>query len=356
MITRIRSQENPSSPGSPKTPAKGVLNFKKGDVIRGEIVRDYGKGSVLVRSGGAAFRAFTKVSVREGEQYDFRVKVAARKNSPAILERAAKSASMPKTNKGVERIAAILSEVTSALSAKDLSPKTSAILMNLAHAVPANVYNGPAGDRVSWLLRFIADGGLFWESKVARSLLHGVRSDWKSKLRNDLKGMLLDLRKSLQSEREDRPEIDSAGKKVDEALDLIQEIQLENRDLLREEGYWVLFVPGRPEQGFNGAELYVRRNMKEKEIRFSMLLDFTHLGPIEITASILNSTITIRFEVADEQKAESVRMGLPVLEESLRDKGLVPGQLVCVVGAIESGQGEADPQKVRPADSINLVI
>ncbi len=355
MITRIRSQGNPASPPSPKTSAKGIADFKAGEVFHGEIVRSYGKGDVLIRSGGSAFRAFTKANVSVGEEYEFRVRVEAGKNTPAVLEVAAAKSSMPGMNQGPSRIPTLVSEVISALSVKDLTAKTSAILSRLRHALPVNVYNGPSGDQASWLSRFLADGGLFWEGKVARSLLHGVRPDWRRRLGNDLKGLLLELKHSLNGEKKDLPEIDSAGRKLDDALDLIQKTQLENRDLLREEGCWLLQVPGRPEEGFNGAELYVRRDVKEKEIRFSMCLDFTHLGPMELNAAILHSTISIRFEVSDEKKAELVRRSLPVLDAALRDKGFIPGQLVCAAGETGS-ENESTPKAFRPADSINLVI
>jgi hypothetical protein len=350
MITRIGSTENPTSAGG-KSPDRTIAALKRGEVIRGEVLRDLGRGEVLVRSGGATFRAVTRVPVREGERYDFLVKIAAGKDRPAVLGRAAPHPCRPSyAEKGAERIPALVSELTSALSAKDLSANTSAILRNLTQALPSTVYGGPGRDPASWLSRFVAEGGLFWEGKVARSLLQGFKADWRKRAGNDLKGMLLDLKKSLKAERQEMPEIETAGRKVDEALDLIQKMQLENRDLIREEGCWYLFVPGRTEEGFNGAELYLRRNMKEKETRFSMLLDFTHLGPTRVTASILESTITVRFEVSDEQKAERVRTSLPLLERGLKDQGLLPGPLVCVVGENDSEGMTA------PLDSINLVV
>lgn len=349
MITRIRSPGNPAPPGPAGTPRSGLLNLRKGDVIRGEIVRDYGKGDVEIRSGGAAFRAFTTLRVREGGQYDFRVKVEAGANRPAVLERVATK--VPRQN-----LPALLSEITSGLPLKDLSPRAAAILRNLSHAIPANLYPGPTGDSVSWLSRFLTDGGLFWESKVARELLRQSRHDWRTRLGSDLKGMLLELRKSLESERRDLSGIEATFKKVDEALDLIQTSQMENRDQLREEGCWALFVPGRPEEGFKGAELHVRRDGKGKEIRFALFLDFSRLGPMQVTASILESTLTARIEVSEERDAEFVRMGLPLLEDGLKRAGLVPGPLSCLVRGTEPGEGEPLQKRVGGPEPVDLVI
>lgn len=356
MITRVRSKETLLSRESPKKSAKGLLDFKKGEVFRGEIVRNFGKGEVLVNCRGKAFRAVTDLNVKEGERYDFRVKSAAGKNSPAVLESLPKTAPMIHPGKGMERITTLVSELTTALSLKDLGPKTSVVLRSLSDAMPGFIYRGPAGDSVSWLSRFVADSGLFWEAKTARFLKQGIRGNWKIRLGSDLKGMLLDLQKSLKSEKADSPEIESNSKKVDEALDLLQNIQMENRDLLREEGCWFVFIPGRADEGFQGAEFYAGKKGKEKEIRFSMLLDFSLLGSVEVTASILETAISVRIEVSDEEKAEFVRSNLNLLEQALKEKGLMPASVVCKVHgtASEDDGGQTDP--LPPAESVDLVI
>ena len=357
MITRIHSQENPLSRESSKKPTKVLSEYKQGDVFRGEIARKFGKGEVLVRSGGKAFRAVTDLTVKQGGQYDFRVSVAAGKHGPVVLETLPKATPMLQPGKGMERITALVSELPAALSRQNLSEKTSAVLKSLSNAIPEFVYRGPSGDPVSWLSRFVADGGLFWEGKTARFLKKGITGNWRLRLGGDLKGMLLELRKSLKFEKQDSPEIDSACKKVDEALDLIQKIQLENRDLLRTEGCWFIFLPGRPEEGFQGAELYARRSMKEKEIRFSMLLDFTSFGSVEVTASILDSAISVRIEVSDEEKAEFIRTNLNLLEQALKEKGLNPARIICKVHGSAPEDGETQAKPLQPAEqSVDLVI
>jgi hypothetical protein len=356
MISRILSQENLLSRESSMKTARGLPDFKQGDVFRGEIVRKFAHGEVLVRSGGKSFRAVTDQNVKQGEQCDFRVRSAAGKHSPAVLENLPKTGPMLHPGKGMERITALVSELSSAISLKNLSPKTSAVLRSLSNALPALVYRGPAGDPVSWLSRFVADGGLFWEGKTARCLKQGIRSNWKLRLGSDLKGMLLDLQRTLKSEKQESPQIESTCKKVDEALDLIQKIQLENRDLLRVEGCWFVFVPGGSDEGFQGAELYARRSMEEKEIRFSMLLDFTFLGPVEVTASVLDSAISVRFEVSDEEKAEFVRSNLGLLQEALNEKGLMPARVFCEVHETASKDGGGQAEAVQPGDSVDLVI
>jgi hypothetical protein len=129
---------------------------------------------------------------------------------------------------------------------------------------------------------------------------------------------------------------------------------MDNRDLLHEEGCWFIFVPGKPEEGFNGAELYARRNGKEKEIRFSMLLDFSILGPVEVTASILDSAISVRIGVSDEEMAEFVRSNLSILEGAFKEKGLMPARVVCNVHGAASE--DAEDNGLQPTESVDLVI
>ncbi len=350
MITRVLSPESLT----PKNPAGEKLTLKAGEVFRGQVARDYGKGEVLIHFRGNAFRAFTNLSVKEGEQYDFRVSIPAGKNSLPILTAAPARVSARVAHQGAEAISGLLSELAIASRLTGLSPRASGLLRNLTRSISAFIYRDQGGDPSAWVSRILTEGGLFWEGKVARYLTQGTRGNWRARLGNDLKGMLLEVQKSLRSESQDLPEIHSIASRVDEALDFIQKIQLENREFLRE-GASCFFVPGRPEEGFEKAELYIRRNKEDKEIRFSMSLDFSLLGLVEVTASIQEPGISARFDVADEKRAELVRENLPLLESALRGKGLIPGRIVCLADGT-APEDETLSWCGPRSDSINLVI
>lgn len=350
MITRVASPESVLLRNQPQENAA----FKRGEVFRGQVVRDLGKGEVLIQSKGNAFRAFTEMGVKEGEQYDFRVTIPAGKNSLPILAASPTRVVARAADQRPESIAGLLSHLALASRSSGLGPRTAGILRNLSQSIPAFIYRDQGGDPSAWMSRFLAEGGLFWEGKVARYLMQGGRGNWRGRLGNDLKGILLDLKKSLSSESRDQPEIQSISRKVDEALDFIQKTQLENREFLRE-GICSFFVPGRAEEGFEKAEIYIRRYKKDKETRFSMSLNFSVLGIVEVTASILEPEISARFDVTDENKAELIRENLPLLEGALKEKGLIPGRMVChAVGT--APEDETLPWCGPHTDSINLVI
>jgi len=356
MITRIGLLENLLSRESSKRTEKEKADFRQGEVLRGEIVRKFEKGEVLVFSRGKAFRALTNTNVKEGAQYDFRVSVAADKHTPMVLETLPKNTPVLQIGKAMEKIIAVVSELPKALSPESVNPKTASVLKSLANAVPDFLYRGPSGDPVAWLSRLVSDGGLFWEGKTARFLKQGFPGSWRFRLGSDLKGMLMELKSALSSEKQDKPEIESTAKKVDEAIDLIQKIQLDNRDLLRTEGCWFIFLPGKPEEGFQGAELYARRGLEEEEVRFSMLLEFTSFGFVEVNASVFRSAVSARIEVSDEEKAEFVRRHLNLLGHALKEKGLMPGRIVCDVHGTSPGDEEIRNGFSESTDSVDLVI
>jgi hypothetical protein len=358
MITRIPSQENPASP---KLRGEKRLSLRSGETFRGEVVRDLGKGEAVIEVGGRPFRAVAAMPLKEGEVYEFRVKTAAVKGGLPVLELAPNK--LPPQEVPLRRpdgIGSVLYDLTSSFPTKDLSPRTSALFHDLSRAVQGLFCRHGAGDQERWISRSLTEGGMFWENKVANYLLRGDRSTrgaWKAKLGNDLKGILLELRESMNKEGRDSPEVDAACRKVDQAIDLIQRVQLENHPFPGEEGGWTFLLPGRAEEGFGDVALHVRRNRKKRgEIRFSMFMEFSSLGPLEVTCSVLEPGISIGFQVRDEETAEWVRVNLSSLDQALREKGLLPGQLVCVVAGTASGENGIPPSGGRSHDSVNLVI
>jgi hypothetical protein len=358
MITPIPPAENPNPP---KLSGGRKHSLRNGDTFRGEVVRDLGKGEVFIQVGGKPFRAVVTVPVKEGEVHEFRVKTAASKGGLPVLEFAPNK--VPPQDSPLQRlggISSILQDLTSSTSDKNLSPRTSVLLRDLSRALQGFAYRQGAGDTERWISRSMIEGGMFWENKVARYLLQGqgsTRGGWRGKLGNDLKGMLLELRESLKQERRDTPEVDPLSRRVEQAIELIQRVQLENQTPPAEEGGWTFLLPGRAEEGFSDVELHVRRNRKKKgETRFSLLMEFSSLGPVGVNCSVLDPSISVSFQVRDEATAEWVRLNLPSLEQALREKGLMPGHLVCMAGGTASVENGLGFSGGKHPDSVNLVI
>lgn len=352
MITQVRPEDFKAQ-RSPTAPGK-ILH--QGELFRGEIVRVYGTGEVLIHSGGKAFHALADQGVREGGVYEFRVKSPAAKDALPVLE-VHPSKTFPQAQaRSAESMPALLSVLASSAPVKGLGSKTSLLLKNLTRFINSAVYRDQGGDQGVWLSRCLSQGGLFWEGKIARYLMQGIRGNWKSRVGNDLKGILLELQSSLKSERQDREEIVSFSGKVDDALNHIRSVQMENINFLREEGGLCFYIPARPEEGFREAELYVGKPGKEKDVRFSMFLDLSYLGTVGVSATIQNSMISVTFQLPDEKRAELVRTKLPDLESGLRQKGLMPHSLGCVLGGSATSDGDAPFQGAPPADSVRVVI
>ena len=354
MITQIPPPENPA-PLKPR--GRGGLVLKKGEIFRGEVIRDLGKGEALIHAGGRTFRASTNATVKEGEICEFRVRSAAVKNRLPVLEsvpvRTTLESAQPRP---LERV---LQELVSSPPPKGISTGTSALLGDLSRALEGRLLHPGRGETARWISRSIAEGGMFWENRVAKYLLQGPRGGrggWKARFGNDLKGVLLELQESLKKESRDSPECDTICRKVEEAIDLIQRAQLENIQFLREDGGWAFLLPGRWEEGFSDVELFLRRGGKKGETRFSMFMEFSSLGPVEVSGSVLDPSISVGFQVKDEQTAEWVRSNLPLLYSALLEKGFMPAKLACVVGTAASGESEVGPSGGQHPDSVNLVI
>jgi hypothetical protein len=351
MIPRIRSTLNAPSPRllSPRQ-----VRLEKGETFRGRIVRRYGDNQVQVAYRGSSFQAVTDLKVREGEEYTFRVKSTGERIS-LVVEKGVRTVIPLPADRG-ERMAAVLSSVASSLSFKSVSPETRQLLRNLTQALPSLIYHDRQGDPSLWLSRYFSISGLFWESKVARALTKGDRAEWKSTLGHDLKGMLLDLQKALDREDRGQEEIGSLCRKVDEAIRLIEECQVENLFSLAEEGGWFIYLPGSAEEGFKKAELFVRRTKQGREIHLSMSLEFTALGQVDVVASLAAPFITVQFLLEDGERADLLEQSLALLEAALKGVGLTPGPLMCRVREAETSDGGASAEEAATDRLINLVI
>ena len=357
MISQIPSPENPALL---KSRGRENSALKKGEIFRGEVVRDLGKGEALVQSGGRTLRVATDMPLKEGGVYDFRVRTSAPIGGLPVLE-SAPGRDSPRGGaiSPQQGIAFALHELTSAaVRAKGISPTTSALIGKLSMALQGLFYQEGAEDPVRWVLRSVSEGGMFWENRVARYLLHGTRGGpgaWRERLGNDLKGMLLEIQASLKKEGRDSPEVDAVRRKTEEAVDLIQSEQLENQQYMGEEGGWSFILPVRLQEGAGDVGLFLRRERNKGAIRFSMMMEFSSLGAVEVGGSVLESGITVNFQVRDKETADWVRSNLPLLGESLREKGFAPGPLACTVDGTVSARCRARP-KGRHPDFINLVI
>ncbi|MBN1104819.1 MAG: flagellar hook-length control protein FliK [Deltaproteobacteria bacterium] len=351
MIPRIRSTLNALSP---KLLSPRQVRLEQGETFQGRIVRHYGNNRVQVAFRGSSFQAVTDLKVREGEEYTFRVKSTGERIT-LVVEKGPRTGIPLPAGRG-ERMAAILSDLASSLSLKNIGPETRHLLRVLTQALPSLIYRDREGDPSLWLSRYFSMSGLFWESKVARALMNRNRPEWKSTLGHDLKGMLLGLQKALGTDDREQQGVRSLCRKVGEAIQIIEECQVENIFSLEEEGGWFLDVPGRAEEGFKRAELFVRGRKEGTEIHLSMSLEFTDLGQVAVIASLAEPFVAVQFLLEDGERAGFLEQNLPLLEMALKGAGLTPGSLMCRVKQAEMIKGGASAEGDGTECSVDVLI
>jgi hypothetical protein len=354
MLERIRLTDKTSAQRR-EPPAE--LRLSRGEIFRGRVIGRQDGGDVLVSFRGRQFAAHVETRVLEGEEYRFQVKSSDNRVLLRVLQEANTSGSAA-TGRGRhgERLAGLLKDLSTFQPGGDLSPRTHQLIRNLSGLLPSLIYTGPKEDPSLWLSRYFDLSGFFWERKVARYLQSGGKAPWKTVIGDDLKGMLLELRRSLGEESRGESALEAFSQKVDETVRLIEGQQVGNLSLRGEEGGWFCFIPAQPEEGLVQADLFCVPKRGSKEIRFALYLEFTSLGPLEVAASILDSSLTIQFRAADEERARLITEGLPLLEAGLKELGLTTRSMRCTVLGDASQERESAESTECPGNSLDLVI
>ena len=115
---------------------------------------------------------------------------------------------------------------------------------------------------------------------------------------------------------------------------MIEQDQLLNLSSLEEDLGWFWFVPGNVDDGFEKAELFVRKQ-QEEGFYFSILLEFTHLGQMEADISMVKNFINVKIRLQDAERADFVTKNLYLLEKGLQDAGFITGSLACGVKEVD---------------------
>ena len=329
-ITHIQSLQNAIQ----RTPLQAELTFKPGEIFRGTVIQRRPEGGVLVAAKGREFLAYTKLSLTEGHKHHFQVKSIGSKIELKVLDEGILKLNSPvhlwaSSRMARDKLAGILLEISAANNLKGLAPASTQAFKDLHQLLPAIIYGKPGDNDVLWLSRNLLGSGLFWENKVARLLFGNKKGSWNRLSAADMKGILLSLDKNLRVEGYDQNHVQSLSLKIKQALHLIEQDQFLNLSSVREGLGWFWFIPGFAGDGFRRAELFVKKKETAKEIYFSIFLEFTHLGEMEVSVSIVESVIGVNIVVEDMEKEEFISRHLPLLETSLQNAGMDTGLIVC---------------------------
>ncbi len=326
-ISRILTQ----FPKARSSDQAGGLRFAPGDTFRGTVVQARAEGEVLILARGAKFRAFATRPLQAGRNHLFQVHTAGERILLKVIGgNTAEPVSAVRLWAAGRPDRADLGRSLEALAgrARDegLSDDVRRLLSLLRDRLPALLYRGPRENGVQWLSRQLRESGLFLEGRIARLLVEGHGASLRDLASTDLKGLLLALKAALGKQG---PE-DALARQVDQALHVIQQDQMLNHTAWKEGLGWFWFIPGHPEDGFRGGELFARKpGEDEEEFFLSLTLDFTRLGRMDVAVSQHRSVVSLRILVERRETADLVEGRLPELREALEAMGLETGTVAC---------------------------
>ena len=337
------------------------LKFKPGEILNGMVVKKFGQGDFLVSARGSQFRGHTALNLMEGGKYIFQVNSSISGIELKVLDGMVQKAGLPMVvkswaaSRGVRnKLVDILTRLGDAQNTDGLSKETGQFLKNLTRLFPSIIYSDPGKGNEIWLARALLRSGQFWENRVFRYLLGGRSGQVNTLLTSDLKGMLLSLKKGLLMENQESRQVKSLLSQVSQGLGLIEQDQLLNLSSLEEDLGWFWFIPGNVDDGFEKAELFVRKQ-QEEGFYFSILLEFTHLGQMEADISMVKTIINVKIRLQDAERADFVTKNLYLLEKGLQDAGFKTGSLACEVKEVDL-DGEPFSMSDISFQSVHIVI
>lgn len=320
----------------------------------GHVIEKNENREIIISLQGSLVRAQSEIDLVKGSSHYFQVKSTAPVVELKIIDGPVSKYGSPlltwiSGRTGRQRFESILNELIKIPEQLKLSQDTSRVIQRLRQILPAIVFGGNTNDDNLWCSRFLLRSGLFWENMIGR-LFSGMEKDsWKKLAASDLKGLLLSINKCVRAEDLDNDLIQSITLKIDEAISIIEQDQFLNLSCIKA-GMAFWFIPGWAENGFKGAELFVKEIKENDEIYFSMFTEFSILGKIEMDISVVKSVISIKIIGEDKTKTDFIKQNIPVLEKAIHNLGLIKGDIVCEImqGAnyimnLSSGRGNTCP-------------
>lgn len=335
------------------------INLKNGEVIRGTVIRSIHEGGLLLSMKGKQLNVPEGPDLPVGTRHLFQVNITESRIELKLLELPVNKAGQPLTtmsaNAARETLANILTELKGALDQAGLSRTTAQAVQNLRQLMPLILYASARDNGGIWVKENIMASGLLWESKVAEFLLSDEKnSPIKKLLKGDLKGILLSLQKGLLAEGKDGD--DSLMVKIRQALNLIEGNQQMNLSALEEGLGWLFFIPGFERDGFLGAEIFSKKSDEKGGIFFSVLLEFTQLGRFQANVSMMESGMSVRILMDDEDKAKIVNESLHLLEKGLSALDIRNVKVSCDVRRGEETIEDMVPDIRKRKQNVSIVV
>lgn len=186
-----------------------------------------------------------------------------------------------------------------------------------------------------FLKSFIDGSGLMWENKLRTLLLSGLepRHQTEALIEHDLKGLAFKALAAAGTGKQ------FSAQAMTSFLDDMEHHQWLNLSALEEKGKLLFIIPMQWPDKLTFAQLLIdlgaRRggrggeNNEDRAFKLSLFLDMSHLGPVQVHASVLEKAIRVRFLVSNEDIQSFFDQYTPGLQQQLERHGFSLQQVTC---------------------------
>ncbi len=309
--------------------------LKQGALIKGTVIQKLKDGDFIISSGGKNFRAHSAFPLKDNKNYNFIVLSSKDKIELKVLEVDSKTAGniiklISSANIAGRKLTDTLSALFNSQSIKNLPSQTSGLITRIQNMVNFPILKTDIKEILPWVNKNIQGSGIFWETKVLQLLTGKKVINPKEIINNDLKGLLLKLIKNIETKSGDQEGMKAVSMKVREALNLIEQEQIMNLNTMREDLGWFMHLPFINDDDFLSSEFHVKEN-KEGALHFSLFLDMSFTGKMNIDVSVTKDTAGIDIDVEKEETKEFILESISELEDAFKDMGINISNIRCEV-------------------------
>ncbi|NLA74299.1 MAG: flagellar hook-length control protein FliK [Deltaproteobacteria bacterium] len=335
MITPVKSKNVPAAvPG--KTKNRVGTGLKQGQIIKGTVIERLKDGEFIISSGGKDFRAHSALALRQGEIYDFyilsakgRVEIRVLEEEPPVTGNI--SGAVTTANAIGHKLVHALSSVIHFPSIKTLPTQVSGLINKLQEILKHPFSARDIRQAVSWVTKNINGSGIFWEAKLLHLITGKKDQAPKEMADQDIKAILLNILKGVEKNQEQREGgVISFSASVRDALGFIEQEQIMNLDTVRDDIGWFVNLPFVNREDFLASGLFIKKTGKGG-LHFSMFLDMSLAGKMNIDILFFNETASVMMHVENQRTRELILENAHELEGGFKKAGIMTGAIRCEV-------------------------
>lgn len=354
----------PSTDAASTTHTPEVLlpaDFPSGTNLLARVIARLPSGEFLIEVGGRQLAAPLRQGIQEGEELLLRIE-SGPQGAPQVrvVDRLRSLVQPPPARLALPDSLGLLSRQLKALLAQgEESPQ----LLRLAAKVESMIGKDapPTAQRIAAV---IEEGGLQYESRLARILLQNRPQSLVALLQNDLKALLLRAQSDILQPTDLIESRSRLAESIDRHLNLIENLQSANLATQSQSAPLQFEIPLLSAGQLSTVELFIQpdgedsdsvEERPEKGFNILFLLELQGLGRTRVDAHLSGKSLSALISVERSSVLEMLQSLLPRLEEGLEQAGFPSARLG--VRLLEEGQLEAEAASSlgppQPAASVN---